>query len=115
MHEIGIANAILEAGQAEATRRNGAKLIRIGIRVGTLSGVDNDALRFALTALTIDTELEKVDFEIQSCPRRNRCVECGKEFESDTTSVPCPQCDSVKLVLAGGDELDLAFVELEEA
>ena len=43
--------------------------------------MDNDALRFALTALTLDTELEKVDFEIQSCPRRNRCVECGKEFE----------------------------------
>jgi len=52
MHEIGIANAIIEAGQIEAARRAGSRLVRIGVRVGTLSGVDNDALRFAFTALT---------------------------------------------------------------
>ncbi len=47
MHEIGIANSIIEAGQIEAARRAGSKLVRIGIRIGTLAGVDSDALRFA--------------------------------------------------------------------
>lgn len=115
MHEIGIANTILEAGKAEAARQNGAKLIRIGIRVGALSGVDNEALRFALSALTLDTDLEGVDYEIQSCPRRNRCLDCGLEFASTITSFPCPNCQSEELLLAGGDELDLAYIEVEEA
>ena len=114
MHEIGIASSIIEAGQTEALRRTGSTLVRVGVRVGILSGVNVDALRFAFTALTQGTELEAVDFEIQDCCRRDRCLACGCEFESDLYSIPCPQCASVESVLVGGDELDLAFVEVEE-
>jgi hydrogenase nickel incorporation protein HypA/HybF len=115
MHEVGIANAILEAGQAELARRCGAKLLRIGIRVGVLSGVDSEALRFAFTALKMDTELQEVEFEIQSSPRRNHCLDCGHEFESPMYSAPCLLCQSDRISLAGGDELDLTYMELEEA
>jgi hydrogenase nickel incorporation protein HypA/HybF len=115
MHEIGIANAIIEVGQAEAARRTGSKLVRIGIRIGTLAGVDSDALRFAFTALTQGTELDAVAFEIQSCPRRNRCLDCDHEFETAIYSDPCPFCASETIALVGGDELDLAYVEVEEA
>ncbi|MBB6143841.1 hydrogenase nickel incorporation protein HypA/HybF [Silvibacterium bohemicum] len=115
MHEIGIANAIIEAGQAEAARRTGSKLVRIGIRIGTLAGVDSDALRFAFTALTQGTELDTVDFEIQSCPRRNRCLNCDHQFETAVYSEPCPLCASETIALVGGEELDLTYVELEEA
>jgi hydrogenase nickel incorporation protein HypA/HybF len=115
MHEIGIANAIIEAGQAEAARRKGSKLIRVGIRIGVLAGVDSDALRFVFTALTQGTEMDTVDFEIQNCPRRNRCFDCNREFESDIYGDPCPSCGSEKIVLVGGDELDLSYVEVEEA
>jgi hydrogenase nickel incorporation protein HypA/HybF len=115
MHEIGIANAIIEAGQAEAARHAGSKLVRVGIRIGALAGVDTDALRFAFTALTQGTELDAVDFEIQNCPRRNRCLDCDHEFESALYSDLCPCCASESVVLVGGDELDLAFVEVEEA
>jgi hydrogenase nickel incorporation protein HypA/HybF len=114
MHEIGIANAIIEAGQAEAARRAGSRLIRVGIRIGALAGVDNEALRFAFTALTRETELDAVVFEIEGCPRRDRCLDCGQEFESGTYSNPCPTCGSSRVLLVGGDELDLAYVEVEE-
>jgi hydrogenase nickel incorporation protein HypA/HybF len=115
MHEVGIANSIIEAGQIEAARRAGSKLVRIGVRVGTLAGVDMDALRFAFTALVQGTGLDAVDFEIQSCPRRNRCLECDSEFESALYSDPCPRCASERSILVGGEELDLAYVEVEEA
>jgi hydrogenase nickel incorporation protein HypA/HybF len=114
MHEIGIADAILEAAQNEARRRKGAILISIGVRVGVLSGVDEEALRFAFTALTLDTNLQEVIFEVLSCNRRNRCLDCGHEFETPLYVAPCPCCRSEKIALAGGDELDLAYVEVEE-
>lgn len=114
MHEIGIANSIIEAGQAEAARRTGSKLVRVGIRIGVLSGVNNDALRFAFTALTQGTELDTVDFEIQNCPRINRCLDCGHEFESAIYSDPCPCCASQAITWVGGDELELAYVDVEE-
>jgi len=115
MHEVGIANSVIEAGQIEAARYTGSKLVRIGVRIGTLAGVDTDALRFAFTALVKGTDLDAVDFEIQSCRRRNRCLECDCEFESDLYSNPCPDCASERSILVGGDELDLAYVEVEEA
>jgi hydrogenase nickel incorporation protein HypA/HybF len=114
MHEIGIADSIIEAGQAEAARCPGAKLVRIGIRIGTLSGVQNDALKFALMALTRGTELDGVDFDMQICPRRDRCLDCDREFESVIYSHPCPGCGSARVVLVGGDELELTYVEVEE-
>jgi len=114
MHEVGIANSIIEAGQTEAARHAGSKLVRIGIRVGALAGVDNDALRFAFTVLIQGTEMEAVAFEIQSCPRRNRCLECDCEFESGVYSDPCPRCQSERSIVTGGEELDIAFVEVED-
>jgi hydrogenase nickel incorporation protein HypA/HybF len=114
MHEIGIADSIIEASQAETGRRAGARLIRVGIRIGALSGVNREALSFALMALTQGTELSAVDFEIQSCSRRDRCLACGHEFESEIYSDPCPICAAKETVLVGGNELDLAYVEVEE-
>jgi hydrogenase nickel incorporation protein HypA/HybF len=114
MHEIGIAAAIIEAGQAEAARRPGSKVVCIGVRVGVLSGVDNDALRFAFNALVAGTDLESWKCEIENCRRRNRCQECGYEFESDVYDASCPRCAFGDIVLVGGDELELAYVEVEE-
>ncbi len=115
MHEIGIANSIIEAGQIEAARRTDSKLIKIGIRIGVLAGVDSDALRFAFTALTKGTNLDQVEFEIQSCPRKNCCLDCSEVFETALYSDHCPFCDSERSALVGGEELDLAYVEVEEA
>lgn len=114
MHEIGIANSIIEASQAEAARCAGSKLIKVGIRIGALSGVDRDALSFAFTALTQGTDLDEVGFEIEYCSRRDRCLRCGHEFESEIYSSPCPVCEAKDTALIGGNELDLAYVEVEE-
>jgi hydrogenase nickel incorporation protein HypA/HybF len=115
MHEIGIADAIIQAGLNEAARRPGSTLLRIGVTIGALAGVDGDALRFAFTALTRGTGLDSVGLDIACCPRRNRCLDCGHQFDSAVCAGPCPLCASQEVALLGGEELDLAYVELEEA
>lgn len=115
MHEIGIAAAIIEAGQVEAANRPGAKLIRIGVRIGILSGIDKDALQFAFNALVAETDLDAVGFEIQACSRRNRCNRCNHEFETPMYNAPCPRCGDENAILIGGDQLEVAYIELEEA
>ena len=114
MHEIGIAAAIIEAGQTEASRRPGSKLLRIGVRIGVLSGVDSDALKFAFSALVAGTELDLLEFEIENRQRRNTCRKCGVSFESAVCEAPCPHCTSEDTFLVGGDELELSYVEVEE-
>lgn len=118
MHEIGIASSILEASHQELGRHPGGTLVSIGVRVGVLSGVDIEALRFAFACLVAGTEDERVVFVTESCPRMNRCQSCAREFKSPADSpfldAPCPQCGSGQTRFVSGDQLDLAFVEIEE-
>ena len=46
MHELSIANAILDAVRKERERLNGARVIKVGVRIGELAGVDPEALSF---------------------------------------------------------------------
>jgi hydrogenase nickel incorporation protein HypA/HybF len=118
MHEVGIASAILEAAHQETASRPGAKLVRVGVRVGVLSGVDIDALRFAFECITSQTGDEKVELAAESCPRMNRCEACAHEFASpDLTpfcDAACPRCHTSRTRFASGDQLDIAFIEVEE-
>jgi len=114
MHEIGIAQNILEAVQAEANRRPEAALRAVGVRIGELSSVDRDALDFAFSVLTRDTAFAGVKLEIEWCPRRERCLACGDVFNSGCEVSPCPKCGGRRTRLAGGTELDIAYLEVEE-
>lgn len=46
MHELGIAESILTAVRAEAARYPGSRPVRVGVRMGPLSGVNQDSLAF---------------------------------------------------------------------
>jgi hydrogenase nickel incorporation protein HypA/HybF len=114
MHEIGIANSILEAVLDEATRRAAARVHRIGVRIGVLAGVDADALRFCFEALTRDTDLAALELEIELCPRIHHCPACGAEFAVVDYEFRCPQCEEEKTQFVSGDQLELAYMEIDE-
>jgi Zn finger protein HypA/HybF involved in hydrogenase expression len=48
----------------------------------------------------------------------NRCQDCGHEFSSLQSSpfsdAPCPRCLSTRTTFVSGDQLDIAFIEVEE-
>jgi hydrogenase nickel incorporation protein HypA/HybF len=114
MHEIGIANAILEAVQTEAKRHPGAVLRKVAARIGELAGVDSDALQFSFETLTCDTDLAGLKLEIDISPRRHRCPRCATEFRVRDYDPQCPHCGEVRTGCISGDELELAYIEMEE-
>ncbi len=46
MHEFGIAQSILAAVQQEMTKYPGARAVKVGVRIGPMSGVNRDSLSF---------------------------------------------------------------------
>jgi hydrogenase nickel incorporation protein HypA/HybF len=114
MHELGIANAILEAVQAEALRCPRARPRKVGVRLGELAGVDPDALSFCFETLAGQTGLASVSLEIEPCPRRHRCPGCGVEFTVVDYEVDCPDCGEHGTECISGTELELAYLEMEE-
>jgi len=114
MHELGIAESILERVKLEAARQNGARVTKVGVRIGELSGVDPDALSFGFEALVKDTPLEGLALEIDFRKRVQRCSACGREFAAEMLFSSCPDCGSAATACISGDELDIAYIELEE-
>lgn len=114
MHELGIAQSILSRAEEESARHGGARVTRVGVRVGQLSGVDPEALSFGFEALVKDTPLARVVLELDFRKRMQKCSACGCEFETDMLFAACPQCGSAETRCIAGDELDIAFIELED-
>ena len=114
MHELGIASSILEGVDAEVRRRPGVRPLKVGVRVGELAGLDPDALRFAFEALTIDTPLAGLELDIEYRASRSRCRDCSHEFEVRNFELLCPACGSLSTERISGDELEFAYLEIEE-
>jgi hydrogenase nickel incorporation protein HypA/HybF len=110
VHELGIAASLLEQAQRE---RAGGRLVRVGVRVGALAGVDPDALRFGFEVLSRDADPRGVLLEIEQVAHRRRCETCG-DFESPRLLAACPRCGSTRTTLLAGDELVLSWVEVDE-
>jgi hydrogenase nickel incorporation protein HypA/HybF len=114
MHELSIASSVLEAVAKEAERRPNSKIVKVGLRIGELAAVDRDALSFGWEVLTKDTEWQGLELAIESIPRRQRCTGCGHEFAAPDFMTECPKCAELMTITIAGDELDIAYLEVEE-
>lgn len=115
MHELSIAQAILDRVQQEARRHGDARPCKVGVRVGELSGVDPDALSFGFEVLVKDTPWEPLTLAIDFRRRRQRCPPCGLDFGAEDMQTACPHCGNAFTVCVAGDELDIDYIELEDA
>lgn len=86
MHEMGIANSILEAVHQELHRYPGQHAAKIGLHIGEYAGIDCESLRFCFEALVRNSEFEPLELDLEWC----RVAE-GRR----------------------GDELEIAYLELE--
>src|SRR5689334_11021740 len=103
MHELSIAMSVLEAAQREAALHGNAGLRKIALRIGELSAVDPEALRFGFEMMTRSSRFEQVELELEFIPRTNRCSDCGHEFNVTDLRFECPLCGSQKTSFARGD------------
>ena len=114
MHEMGIANSVLESVRTEAQRFPGRHICKVGVRIGELAGVDPEAMRFCFEALVRDTDLEPLALDVDYRPRRHECQTCGRFFVPRLEDLTCPQCGGMDSRFIEGDELELAYLEVED-
>ena len=111
---MSIAASVLDALRAESALHEGARVIRAGLRIGELSGVSVDSLRFCLEVLVTDTDLASLGFEFETVPWTRRCRACATVFRVSDARPECTACGSQDTEAAGGDQMELSFLELEE-
>ncbi|HEX6502241.1 MAG TPA: hydrogenase maturation nickel metallochaperone HypA [Terriglobales bacterium] len=114
MHEMGIANSILHAVKTEAARYPGCQPQKIGVRIGELAAVDPDALQFCFDVLKQEAGFNDLELEVEFRRRRHHCDLCNDEFDVKDYDLHCPKCRQPTSLCVSGDELELAYLEVEE-
>lgn len=113
MHEVGIMESTLELAAAKAREQGASRIHRIVLRVGALSGVEPDALRFAFDAMAKSTPAAGAVLDLETVPACGRCPECDLEFKVDSGFIfTCPKCGRISGELSQGRELELARLEI---
>jgi len=113
MHEFSIMESAL-ATAAQKTRAVGATQIhRLKLRVGQLSGVVPEALRFAFDALKTGSPVAAAaELEIEEVPAVGWCADCATEFAAADLQYECPRCHRPTGELRRGKEMELAALEI---
>ncbi len=115
MHELSIAEAIINSTLDELSKHGGGKVEEVGLRIGALSGVMPDALEFAYEIAVRDTALDGSRISMELVPAAGICSDCGEICRFEMTPFICPACGSFQIDLKGGYELDISYIKIEES
>jgi len=111
MHELGIMTEAVRLAEDAAKSAGKSRVTGVRLRVGTLSGVVPEALRFTFDAACAGTTVAGAWLVIESVPATAWCVACQVEFASADFLSECPHCHNVSGELRHGRELEIASVE----
>jgi hydrogenase nickel incorporation protein HypA/HybF len=111
MHEMSIAMSLIELATEEGARLQPSRIAALHVRIGVLSAVVPDALRFSFDLAAEGTRLEGARLEIEVVPAAVSCEACGRESPADAWSLQCPACGGAATVV-GGRELELTAMEV---
>ena len=105
MHEFSIAMSIIEIAETEAKKANANAVNELVLDVGTMSGIEFDALETAMEMAVKNTILEQAEIKINKIQAIARCTDCQTEFEVENVFDDCPNCGSLFHKILNGKEL----------
>ncbi len=105
MHELSIAFSIVELAEEEARKANASIITKVEVEIGTMAGIENDALLFAWDSVVLGTMAQQSTLVIHSMQAEAHCLECGKDFPVEHFFVQCPDCSSFRYQITKGKEM----------
>ncbi len=113
MHELSIAQALI-AQLEELTRKEHARrIISATVIIGSLSGVDHEALKFAFPIAAEDTLAKDAKLIIEDARAKVACKTCKKESHPTFPFLSCVKCGSSDVEILSGRELVLKSMDVE--
>ena len=112
MHELALMESVAELALKEARQRGAEAISAIHLRIGSLAGVEPEALRFAAQVVLRGGLADGARFTIELVPARAWCAPCGEMFALEAGLGLCPCCGAASADLRQGRELELASLEL---
>jgi hydrogenase nickel incorporation protein HypA/HybF len=112
MHELSLMERLGERVLAVASEQGAERVLSIHLRIGSLAGVDPEALRFAAEVVLAGTCAEGASLVIDAIQAACWCGPCGVDFAAIAGCCDCPRCGALSTRLLRGKELSLVSIEL---
>ncbi len=112
MHELGIAQEIVEVAVAEGAKHGAERVTRVTLAVGVLRGVVPETLSFLFSHAAAGTMADGAALDVEEEPVTVACAACGPR-ESREFVLSCPSCGSDAVTLSGGEGLRIVSLEIE--
>src|SRR5436305_1582989 len=113
MHELAIAESIVEAVEAKLVDCQAVHVKNVRLRIGEASGVVPDSLSFSFELLAnLDPALAGAQLLIDVVPHRALCLYCDKEFTIINFIAQCPTCEEWSNEVISGTELQILEMEI---
>jgi hydrogenase nickel insertion protein HypA len=112
MHELYLAQSILNIVQEYAAKQHFNKVNSILLSFGRLSCIESKSLQFAFEVQAKNTLAENASLDLNIQPAVIHCFSCAKDLEVETYSAICPNCGGEEVILTGGTE-ELQILEMD--
>jgi hydrogenase nickel incorporation protein HypA/HybF len=113
MHEMGIAQNILDIAVATAQKEGATKITRINLVAGELRGIEPMQLTFCFAIVAKDSMASGAYLNVEQVPVSGHCNDCKADFTIEDYAYVCPKCGSTKIEITGGTELRLKDIEID--
>jgi len=113
VHEMAIAQSIINIAIAAAEKQNARRITKVNLVVGELRGIVPIQLSFYFGLIAENTIASGAHLGLEVTPITATCKKCGETFIVEDYRYVCPKCQSGDVQTVGGTELRLRNIEVE--
>lgn len=121
MHELSMAQGIINAVLDTAKENNATEVNKVTIEVGRLAMINPEQLQFILGVLIENTIMEDAEINFEEVLVEMKCFDCdfhGNAVLDDSDHyaplVKCPKCDSLKIDILNGKDIIVKNIVIEK-
>lgn len=113
MHEMSLAEGIIQLVEETARREAARTVRRVVLEIGQLAAVDGEALRFCFDAVAAGGVARGATLEMIAVPGAGRCADCGRTVPLPERLAGCPACGGYRVTPTAGTALRVREIEIE--
>ena len=115
MHEMGIVISFVKTAQDYAARSNAARVVRVVLQLGEISGIEGRYLSEFYPAVVEGTLLEGSELVIETIEAGVFCTDCANTYNPMKSAMKCPSCGSERCDVIEGRSLLIKEIDIEQA
>jgi hydrogenase nickel incorporation protein HypA/HybF len=113
MHEMSIAQSIIDIVDDTLQEKEKPMLREIVVDIGELVAIVPESLQFCFETIVDGTKYNNTELKINLIPLKIKCNQCKKESKIERFSFCCPLCESINIQTISGEELNIRYLEVD--